>query len=627
MSKSSHNKLKTQKNLKKILRLAEESFKAGKKYADNERHQAAADKFLAAAKYLYSLKDLNTPNSEIQQANALAHASLAFNELHQYKKAKSLAKKALAIQEKILGTEHHEIALSLNDLATILIALGEYDNAKYFLKRAIKIQEKQLPYGHSYLANSLNNLAGIYIKLNNYNKAKTLAERALRIQKEYAGLDNPDSASHLDSLANIYANLDTHDKAMELYQQALEIRKKHFGELHPLVASSLNKIATVYASLKRYDEAKSLHKKALEIQEKKLPSDHLDISTTLNNLANISSNIAEEEYDRARKLYEESLIIRKKHLGLEHPDIASILNNLAIVYSAQGQDDKAQVFFQKAQEIFRKSFKDTEHPFTKAAEDNTLKLQHKIKQLERINQAQRIELEETKKLSYLGQMATGVAHNINNPVGIIRMAAQRGLRRLNKPEGLTPQENREIFETVLNQADRLHSIIENFRNFANGDRSQREIIDLNRLVERVKDYFSGQFQSHDVSLELNLASSKPQAYANNFVLEEVLSNLLTNAREAVQGQNNATVWVKTWADEKNSGFEVKDNGPGVNDEQVEHLFSPFHSEKTQGTGLGLYFTQQALAEINAKIDYQKSTGGGAHFIVTLPIARKEHNNG
>ncbi|MDM8547578.1 tetratricopeptide repeat protein [Candidatus Venteria ishoeyi] len=624
MSKSSHNKLKTQKNPKKILRLAEESFKAGEKYADNERHQAAADKFLAAAKYLHTLKDLNTPNSEIQQANALAHASLAFNELHQYKKAKSLAEKALAIQEKILGAEHHEIALSLNDLATILIALGEYDNAKYFLKRAIKIQEKQLPYGHSYLANSLNNLAGIYIKLNNYNKAKTLAERALRIQKEYAGLDNPDSASHLDSLANIYANLDTHDKAMELYQQALESRKKHFGELHPLVASSLNKIATVYASLKRYDKAKSLHKKALEIQEKKLPSDHPEISTSLTNLAGIFSKIG--DYDKSRDLYEKSLPILEKSLGLEHPGVASVLNHLAVLYSKLGQDDKAHGYIQKARTIIKKVFKDENHPLYKTIEKNYLELQEKINQLEGINLTQRIELEETKKLSYLGQMATGVAHNINNPVGIIRMAAQRGLRRLNKPEGLTPQESREIFETVLNQADRLHSIIENFRNFANGDRSQREMIDLNALVERVKDYFSGQFQSHDVSLELDLASKELQAYANNFVLEEVLSNLLTNAREAVQGHNNATVWIKTWRNEKSSGFEVKDNGPGIADKQVEHLFSPFHSEKTQGTGLGLYFTQQALAEINAKIDYQKSAGDGAHFIVTLPIARKEYNN-
>lgn len=228
----------------------------------------------------------------------------------------------------------------------------------------------------------------------------------------------------------------------------------------------------------------------------------------------------------------------------------------------------------------------------------------------------RIALEEAKKLSYLGNMATGVAHNINNPVGIIRLAAQRGLRRLEK--GITVAEGEEILQRILKQADRLHTIIQNFREFANGDRNRREVVELNALVEQIKGHFESQLEAHHITLTLELSADNPCSQANHFVLQEILINLISNAREALENIPDAFILIKTWQTAKKVGLQVEDNGTGVPQEQQQNLFSPFHSTKSHGIGLGLHFAHQALVDIGGTITYQDRQPNGACFIIELP---------
>ncbi len=243
-------------------------------------------------------------------------------------------------------------------------------------------------------------------------------------------------------------------------------------------------------------------------------------------------------------------------------------------------------------------------------------LLEEVEYLKRREVEQRIALEEAKKLSYLGNLATGVAHNINNPVGIIRLAAQRGLRRLEK--GMSVAEGEEIFQHILRQADRLHTIIQNFREFANGDRKRREVVELNALVEQIKDHFESQLEAHHITLTLELSDENPGSQANHFVLQEVLINLISNAREALENIPDAFILIKTWQTAKKVGFQVEDNGAGIPQEQQQNLFSPFHSTKAHGTGLGLHFAHQALVDLGGTITYQDRQPNGACFMIELP---------
>lgn len=247
---------------------------------------------------------------------------------------------------------------------------------------------------------------------------------------------------------------------------------------------------------------------------------------------------------------------------------------------------------------------------------NYLELKQEVEELRKKDIEQRIALEEAKKLSYLGYMATGIAHNINNPVGIVQLAAQRGLRKLEK--GISFEEGNEIFQRILNQANRLHEIIQNFRKFANGDRKHRENISLNEVVKAIQGYFENQLESHNIKLIFDFSDKNPQSYANSFILQEVLTNLISNARDALENISDATIWVKTWEQKNKVGFIVEDNGSGISEEQQKNLFSPFHSTKAHGTGLGLYFAYQSLNDLQGTITFQDRKPNGAHFLIELP---------
>lgn len=377
-------------------------------------------------------------------------------------------------------------------------------------------------------------------------------------------------------------------------------------------ASCLNNAANAVSDLGRYAEAQKLFEKIIPLQEKSLGSEHPDTLSSLNNLATVYQD--QGDYDKARELHEKVLVLREKVLGLQHPDVAASLNNLATVYAILGKTQKAQDYFQRAQAIITQTF-DENHPTVQGISQNYLKLQQKIAELERSEIEQRIALEEAKKLSYLSFMATGIAHNINNPVGMIRLAAQRGLRKLNT--GLEADTGQEIFERILRQADRLHEIISGFRAFANGDRQQRETVELNPLVEQIEEYFKNQLEAHHIALKLELSAQNPRSHANRFVLQEVLMDLIKNAREALEQTTDAFIQIETWQTAEKVGFYIYDNGLGIPLEQQKNLFSPFHSTKARGTGLGLYFAHKALAELRGTIVYQDRQPNGAHFTIEL----------
>jgi len=331
-----------------------------------------------------------------------------------------------------------------------------------------------------------------------------------------------------------------------------------------------------------------------------------------------------ERYIEAQKLLEKAISIQTKTLGSEHPDVAGSLNNLALIHKAQGEMAKAQDCYQRAQTIINQVF-DENHPAAQQISQNYLQLQQTITELERRNIEQRIALEEANKLNYLGLMATGIAHNINNPVGIIRLAAQRGLRKLETGIGVV--EGQEIFQRILRQADRLHDIIQGFRKFAHGDRQRRETVELNALVIEIQEYFSSQLEAHHIMLKLELSDENPCSHANRFVLQEVLMDLIKNAREALEHTPDAFVIIKTWQQTEKVGLYIEDNGAGIPSVQQKNLFTPFHSTKTDGTGLGLYFANKALADLHGTIIYQERQPNGACFKIELPpVQENEHEN-
>lgn len=432
------------------------------------------------------------------------------------------------------------------------------------------------------------------MNFNNFNKRIWLAEEKFR-----AGDEAFNSVKYQQAADNFLA-------AAELWKEV----KGH--EVN--YAACLVYAAHALSELGYYDKAKSLLEKAIPIQKKILGTEHPDVASSLSNLATIYAG--QGDYKKAKQLYEKALAIREKTLGIEHPDVASTLNNLALVHEAQGNTEKATEYYQRAKYIIDKVFQDENHPTAKIISQNYLKLQQEVETLKSRDIQQRVALEEAKKLEHLSYMATGIAHNINNPVGIIRLAAQRGLREMKK--GITAEKGEEIFQRILKHTDRLHSITENFRNYSNGDRKQVETIELNSVLEQVNSYFEDPLREHNITLQIELSADKPKSVANYLRLQEVFMNLISNAREALQNTTQAIISIKTWQQVEKAGFTIEDNGAGIPAEQQQNLFLPFHSTKAHGMGLGLYLAHKALSEMNATIQYQDRVPHGACFIIEFP---------
>jgi tetratricopeptide (TPR) repeat protein len=289
-----------------------------------------------------------------------------------FEKALPLFQQALKIREKALGPDDPATATSLNNLAALYWARGAYDKALPLYQRALKIRERALGPEHPDTSVSLNNLAMLYHSMGDYSQALPLFQRALAIREKVLGPDDPATATTLSNLAGLYEDQGAYGKAVPLYQRSLKILEKALGPEHPRTATGLNNLAQQYRNLGNYVQALPLLKRALAIREKALSPEHPDIAVSLNNLAELYAAMG--AYDKARPLYQRALQIREKALGPEHPDTASGLNNLALLYETLGAYDKALPLYQRALGIFEKAL-GPEHPETAAGLDNLARLQ------------------------------------------------------------------------------------------------------------------------------------------------------------------------------------------------------------------------------------------------------------
>jgi hypothetical protein len=165
-----------------------------------------------------------------------------------YSDAEPLYKRALAIQEKALGPDNPNVALSLNNLALLYSSQGRHDDAEPLFKRSLAIGEKA---GLPFVA-VMNNLGDLYRGQARYSDAEPLYKRALAIQEKALGPDNPNVALSLNNLALLYSSQGRHDDAEPLFKRSLAILEKALGLDHHFVATALNNLAELYRTQGHY---------------------------------------------------------------------------------------------------------------------------------------------------------------------------------------------------------------------------------------------------------------------------------------------------------------------------------------------------------------------------------------
>jgi C4-dicarboxylate-specific signal transduction histidine kinase len=224
------------------------------------------------------------------------------------------------------------------------------------------------------------------------------------------------------------------------------------------------------------------------------------------------------------------------------------------------------------------------------------------------------------KLATLGELTTGVAHELNNPLNNIGLFIGNALDRIERgeiAEGRVVGDLKEAEE----QLRRATEIISHLRTFGRAAPAQFERVDVRDVVTRALSFMQEQLRLHAISMEVDLDDAEAPVDGNPIQLEQVAINLLTNARDAVSERTSERligVVVRGLADTVR--ITVADNGPGVEPALVERIFDPFFTTKEVGlgTGLGLSISYGIVADHHGTIAVATGRDGGAEFTVEIP---------
>lgn len=265
------------------------------------------------------------------------------------------------------------------------------------------------------------------------------------------------------------------------------------------------------------------------------------------------------------------------------------------------------------------------------------------KQVERKLEEQRAKAILSDRLRSLGEMATGIAHELNQPLSGVRGLAEHILIGFNRGWRHSEETIRENVEMIIEQTDRMTHVIEHTRLFARGaEDSELVPVQVNEVIGSALGLIGAQLRARGLVVQCELGAGLPAVLANPFSLEEVILNLLNNARDALmekEGEgtpdNTPQVMIRTGETGKDSlrfvSIDVIDQGTGIPREVLGKVFDPFFTTKSpdRGTGLGLAVSKSIVEGFKGSIAIRSKPGKGTTVSVYLPAIQenKEQDNG
>ncbi len=627
--------------------------------SDAEKAVMYADKALNLA------KDLNDKKGE---AKAYGNLGMGYYFLSDYDELLEYYKKSLSAYKSIGDQE------GVNVLATTFYRLNKFHKSLDSYKRSLLILLSDTNAHVSSIVETYENIGNVYKNLGDYHLALDNYRKALDI------LDETDDKSTLwRNIGEIYLYLEDYDSALEyfiyLYDE-LVIRKDNIG-----ISEVLNRMAGTLYLKKDLVKAKKLFEEALNLQIDL--NDHLGSSLSLLNLAKIAKD--HKNYKEAIKNFNKSLklaeVINNKSV------LRTIYCELSLIYKEQQNYKKAyeyQVLYSDISDFLSQEQKAEEFTNTLVVHDLEKKTQENdILQAKNENYRLRLEKENLSKwrlsfgftilvililvfiiyyryylkrvenknlelrikealnkqeeqqqiivhqssLSSLGELAAGIAHEINQPIQNISLSAegiQFELLEENPDQTFIKQSVSEIFEDIV----RVREIVDHIRVFSSGQKETVfESFSVSDCVESAISMIQRQYQNHNIELQLKLNYGVPEVLGNPHKVEQVIHNLLSNARDAVEErfEKDQTfrkkITISTGVEENEVFIEVRDNGIGIPQNKKTDIFLPFVTSKQlgKGTGLGLSISYSLINEMKGRIEVKSRVMDGTSMKVIIPV--------
>jgi signal transduction histidine kinase len=563
-------------------------------------------------------------------AASLANIGIIYAHLIDYEQAMEYFHKALKIWEE-MGNEY-KIAFIYSSIGIVFDEQGFYEEALEYHHKALEVFEE---IGDKWnIANTYSNIGIIKERQNNFKLALDYYLIALKIREEIGEREAIATSNNL--IGDIYRRQDDYEQALQFHLKALKIQEEIGAKTG--IASSYIALGHIYSQLKQYvtafdylqrglDLAREIGARTVEIDSFKYLSElfemqqdfkqalyyykeYSDLHKEIHNaekseqIADMQTKYETEKKEKENELLRSENAIHKLELEKQKYIRLRLYFGLVLIFGL--------VFF-----IYYRY---------RAKQKLNRILKEKIKQaLEKQLQQQQI-LVQKSKLESLGQLSAGIAHEINQPLGGISMALGNIDYRFS-----TDKLNKEYFQTKLQglygYIDRIKQIIDHIRIFSRDQKSvEIDNIDVNNTINNALSMVQTQYTSHNIMLEVDLEENIGLTLGNQYKLEQVILNLLSNAKDSLDEKEKISevfrkqINITSYSDIENIFLEIKDNGIGIPEEIRERMFEPFFTTKEaeSGTGLGLSISYGIIKAMNGEISVESREGEFTKIIVLLP---------
>jgi PAS domain S-box-containing protein len=261
--------------------------------------------------------------------------------------------------------------------------------------------------------------------------------------------------------------------------------------------------------------------------------------------------------------------------------------------------------------------------FTSIVRDVTQRKMQELQQKEHLEA-----LSHVMRLGLMGELASGIAHEVNQPLTAIVNYAQACLRFIQADQPDLAK-LRSILEKTHDQALKAGQIIHHMRDFVRSKKIHRSTADINALIENAVSLSITDLKHYNIQLSFNLADNLPSIYVDSVQIEQVILNLVRNSIDAlkdVSHNKQRKLFIQTLLNDENFiEVKVKDNGHGLGESSQKKILTPFYTTKSSGMGMGLSISQSIVKSHDGSLHFASKAGKGSTFYFTIPVRRKSND--
>lgn len=603
--------LNLEERIAKVLQQAAASLDAATAFYNSNQYQSARDviqRMIEEVEAFFEknkeekLDDINTIIFRL----AVAYDRLSF--LHKYlaqydlslECAEKSQKYSLMIGDIVMYTK------SLTNMATVYIRLLKFDKALHTLQESYDNCEKyQYPIGM--LEDVIFNMSLVYQNLGDNNNAILWYERAFEIAQK---VDNPERLERIMvNLGALKSSLSQYDEAIECLEKALEYNKQT-NNIYTQSISLLN-LADAYLASKKFEKALEFYEKAIAASQGIEQQTYVGVM-----YGNMAMVYLDKEYSQYNPEKGEELMLK----GIEHLTskgekfyIIPLHERLYQFYKEQGRFEKALLHHEKYHELTKQLQSDENQ---KALQRTT------IEYLERERKVLQEKNEELRILNNEKNEFMGIAsHDLKNPLNSIQLIAQL---LLNSPNN-DANEQKDLLKDIIKISQRMFQIITNLLDvnaIEQGNfNANCQFVDIAEIVNALADIYTTRADEKNIAIEYDYFQ-EVIAYCDRNYTFQILDNLISNAVKF--SPSGTKIWIHCKKLPHSVLFSVKDEGPGLTEEDHKKLFGKFArlSAQTTGgehsTGLGLSIVKKMVEMMHGKVWCESTFGAGATFYLELP---------